>query len=175
MILLDIVFAPFWIVAGLVPGSKLTFGNWVRDIISNLAAFVAAIVMFLLGRAFIDAFGAAGTSGQFVPPLITNPVSTKSIGAIIGLGIILTTPTVVQMMKSMFAAPKLDISGFGTAMGVGMGVTRVPSQLGMMAYHWSMMRYVPFVNKLSIFRQGNEEKSPKAPPTPPPVIGRTQA
>src|SRR3989344_1692718 len=149
MILLSIVFAPFWIVAGLIPGSKLSFGNWVKDVISNLAAFVAAIVMFELGALFIYSFGATNSAGQFVPPLITNPVSTRNIGAIIGLGIILTTPTVVNMMKAMFGAPKLDISGFGTAMGVGLGIGGIPMKLGQFGFMMSQMQHVPFIKRFT--------------------------
>ena len=51
-ILIDILFAPFWIVAGLFPGAgpKVGFSAWFRDILANLAAFPTAIGMFLLGR-----------------------------------------------------------------------------------------------------------------------------
>ncbi len=129
MILIDVVFAPFWIIAGAFPGSTISFTGWLRDLIANLAAFPAAIVMFLLGRVFIDAFGSTQTTGQFVPPLIANPSDTKAIGALIGLGIILATPNVVNMMKAALKAPKVDLSSIGAAIGVGTGVpTRAASQ-----------------------------------------------
>ncbi len=121
MILIDVVFAPFWIIAGLFPGSQINFSAWIRDLVANLASFVAAIVMFLLGRVFIDAFGASSVSGQFVPPLTANPLDTRAIGAFIGLGIILMTPNVVNMMKTALKTPKLDLSTVGQAVGVGAG------------------------------------------------------
>ncbi|MCL5113951.1 MAG: hypothetical protein M1372_02155, partial [Patescibacteria group bacterium] len=122
MILLDVVFAPFWVVAGLFPGSQLSFNTWIRDIVANLAAFPATIVMFLIARVFIDAFGSTQTTGQFVPPLIANPSDTKAIGALIGLGIILATPNIVNMMKAALKAPKIDLSTVGAAIGVGASV-----------------------------------------------------
>ncbi|MCL4419002.1 hypothetical protein M1146_02745 [Patescibacteria group bacterium] len=121
MILIDVVFAPFWVVAGLFPGSQLSFNTWIRDIVANLAAFPATIVMFLIARVFIDAFGSTQTTGQFVPPLIANPSDTKAIGALIGLGIILATPNIVNMMKAALKAPKIDLSTIGQAVGVGTG------------------------------------------------------
>ncbi len=122
MILIDVVFAPFWVVAGLLPGSQLSFSTWIRNIVANLAAFPATIVMFLLGRAFMDAFGSTSAGGEFVPPLIANPLDTRAIGAVIGLGIILATPNVVNMMKAALKAPKLDLSTIGAAIGAGTAV-----------------------------------------------------
>ena len=53
-ILLDIILAPFWVVAGLFPGSQISFNTWVRDIVANLAAFPATIAIFLLAKVFMD-------------------------------------------------------------------------------------------------------------------------
>ncbi len=145
-ILLDIVLAPFWIVAGAFPGSPISFTGWLRNLIANLAAFPAAIVMFLIGGVFIDAFGSSNTAGQFVPPLITNPSSTKAIGALIGLGIILATPSVVNMMKAALKAPKIDLSTVGTAIGTGPrvagGAFGTVSQAIGLRYQWSALNNV---------------------------------
>ena len=119
MILLAIVFAPFWIIAGLLPGSSIGFGAWLRDIGSNLIAFPATIVMFLLAKVFIEAFGTTQTTGQFVPPLIGNPGGTNIIGSLIGIGFILLTPSIVDMAKAALKAPKIDISAIGQAASAG--------------------------------------------------------
>ncbi len=122
MILIDIVFAPFWIVAGLFPGSKISFNTWLRDIVANLAAFPAVLVMFLLGKTFMDAFATKFPVGQFVPPFIGNPGDYKAFGSLIGLGIILTIPNVVKMIKTALNAPQMDLSSIGAAVGAGVGV-----------------------------------------------------
>lgn len=121
MILLDIVFAPFWVIGSIIPGSKVSFTGWLRSMLGNLAAFPATLVMFLLGKTFMDTF-TSNTAGQFVPPFIGNPGDTKSFGAIIGLGIILTIPGVVKMMRSVFGTPQFELSSIGAAIGVGAGV-----------------------------------------------------
>ena len=124
-IFLDVIFAPIWIMAGIIPGSKIGFGAWLRDLVANLAVFPAVLSMFVLSRVFIDAFGInqidPATKGYFVAPLIGNPSNPNEIGSVIGFGIILMTPEVVRLIKSVLKAPG---SGFGKAFlgAVGVGV-----------------------------------------------------
>jgi len=129
-ILLNVVFAPFWIAAALLPGSSIGFGAWLRSIIANLAAFPATIIMFLLAKAFIDSFGAKPAPTDFVPPLIGNFAGTDSIGKIIGLGIILMTPNVVAMLKAALKAPTTPLGAIGTAIGAGTGTLTSPFKIG---------------------------------------------
>jgi hypothetical protein len=121
-ILLDVVLAPFWIIGGIIPGSQISLGGWIKDISANLLAFPVTIAMFMLGKVFMDSFGATQTQGQFVPPLIGNPGSTNAIGSLIGLGIILMTPNIVNMLKQMLKAPKMDMGGVSKSIGAGAGV-----------------------------------------------------
>lgn len=121
-ILIDVVFAPFWIAGGLIPGQPITFGGWLRHILSFIAAFPVTIGLFLLGKVFISAFGTTQTEGQFVPPLIGNPSDANAIGAIIGLGIILLASNVVNMTTKAFNAPRIDLGRIGQAIGVGAGI-----------------------------------------------------
>ncbi|KKR24489.1 MAG: hypothetical protein UT56_C0015G0014 [Candidatus Levybacteria bacterium GW2011_GWB1_39_7] len=120
-ILINIVFSPFWIAGGLIPGSTLNFGAWVRDIIANLSAFPTTLLMFLLGKVFIEEFGRGGY-GTFVPPFIGNPGNPKNFAAIIGLGIILLTPNVVQIVRAALKTPEGKLSaGIGQSIGAGAG------------------------------------------------------
>ncbi len=131
-ILLDVVFAPFWILAGLVPGGNISFTAWLREIGGELLAFPAALVMLMLGKVFMDGFGK--TPG-FFPPLLGNPGggdgTINVMQSLIGVGIILMTPTAVSMMKGWLKAPKFDIAAIGQAVGAGAGFTvNVPRQIG---------------------------------------------
>lgn len=116
-LLLDVVMAPFWIMAGLMPGSPVSFGLWLRDIVSNLAAFPVAIIMFILGRVMIDAFASEGPA--FSPPMAGLAASPSALGALIGLGFILLTPNVVNITKAALKAPKFDTTPIKQAIGVG--------------------------------------------------------
>jgi len=116
-ILIDVVLAPFWIIGGIIPGSSISFSGWLRDLGANLAAFPATIFMFALGKVIMDNFGGAGTNA-FVPPLIGGFDDPKTFSSLIGIGIILMTPNIVNLLKAALKAPKMD-SGIGKAIGVG--------------------------------------------------------
>ncbi len=105
-IILDVVFAPFWIVAGLVPGSPLSLGSWFRDLIANLAVFPVVVGFFLLAKVFIDEYGKY-TGGRFIPPLVGG-VNAEAMSALIGLGFILMLPNLANALKAALKAPKLD-------------------------------------------------------------------
>ena len=124
-ILVDVVFAPFWIVSGLLPGGQsMGFNAWLRDMLGNLSAFPTTIAMFLLGKILIDSFGNNGSAQGFLPPLIGNPAAsgTNVFGSLIALGIIFTTPHVVKITKAAFKAPKIDLGPIEESVGAGQAV-----------------------------------------------------
>ena len=118
-ILLAVVLAPFWIIGGIIPGSPISFSGWLRDISANLLAFPVTIAMFMLGKVFMDAFKTA--TNPFAPPLIGDLGNPEMFSSLIGIGFILMTPNVVNMLKTALKAPKLD-TGLGKAIGVGVAV-----------------------------------------------------
>ncbi|MDP2672045.1 MAG: hypothetical protein Q8O68_00860 [Candidatus Daviesbacteria bacterium] len=120
-ILLAVVLAPFWIIGGIVPGSPISLGGWLKNIGANLLAFPTVIAMFMLGNIFMYTFGnnTPNSATNFVPPLIGNPSEPSLIGSLIGLGIILMTPNVVNMLKQMLKAPKTDMGGAMKGIGAG--------------------------------------------------------
>lgn len=111
----DIIFAPFWVIAGLIPGSSLGFGAWLRDMLSNLAVFPIVIAMFLLADILMTAV--TGVSNAYMPPLISGV--SGSFGAIIALGILLSAPGVIEMAKAIFKAPNINIGPVEKAIGAG--------------------------------------------------------
>jgi hypothetical protein len=140
MVLIDVVFAPFWIIGGLLPGgnSSLGFTNWLRNLAGNLAAFPAVVGLFAIGKVFVDSFGPNTPVGQmFIPPLIgnVNPKGTNIISSIIALGIILASPQVVDAVKKAFKGSGgaggggggfLGGAAIGAAIGVGGRVVGTP-------------------------------------------------
>lgn len=137
-ILINTVLAPFWIIAGLLPGSKISFSGWLRDMAGNLLAFPATLTLFLLAQVFINKFGATQTSGQFVPPLIGNPGQPNAIGGLIGLGMILIAPGIVEMTRKALQAPETDLSSLGKSVGVGLGIGGIPMSIASMGYQLHM-------------------------------------
>jgi hypothetical protein len=137
MILIDVIFAPFWILSGLIPGQQSAgFSAWLRDMAGNLAAFPAAILMILLAKLFSDGFintGAASNTTSFIPPLLAQDAS-NNIASLIAIGVLLATPGVVDMTKKAFKAPKVELGGtIGRAVGAGPRLVGMTAGFGMQA------------------------------------------
>jgi hypothetical protein len=140
MILIDVIFAPFWIIGGLLPGAtSLGFTSWLRNLGGNLAVFPAVIALFAIGRVFVDSFGPNTPADKmFIPPLIGNVAQGSNIiASLIALGIILASPSVVDMVKKAFKGPAgggggggggglLGGAAMGAALGVGAKVVGTP-------------------------------------------------
>ena len=162
-ILLQVVFAPFWIIGGVIPGSSVGFGSWLKSIVANLLAFPATISLLLLGKVMMDKFNSAG-QGIFVPPMVGNPDTgnNSGIGSLIGLGILLLAPQVTTMIKEMLKAPQLKQgAAVGQAIGVGLGAVNVlehAKQVGMYQYYTGGLRQFPFLGRL--LGKGESEKKP---------------
>ncbi len=125
-ILINTIFSPFWIAAGLIPGSSLNFGGWMRDMIGNLAAFPATLFMLIMGKIFMDIFSTGQNANTyFTPPFIGNPGNPSQFGGLIGIGIILLTPNVVTIVRSTIKAPEGKLTS-----GVGQSIKQGASGLG---------------------------------------------
>ena len=83
--------------------------------------------MFMLGKVFMKIFGTSSTTGtqNFTPPFIGNVGDPSLIGSLIGLGIILMTPNVVNMLKTAIKTPKTD-TGISAIIGAGTGTASAP-------------------------------------------------
>lgn len=125
-ILFNIIFSPFWILAGLIPGSSGGFGPWFRDLLGNLLAFPVVFMLFALARVIMEGF--TTNTNAFVAPLIGTPLNAPALGALIGLGIILIAPEAITMAREAIKAPEFKYAtAIGRAVGVGSGsMTGIP-------------------------------------------------
>ena len=124
-VLINIVFAPIWIMLGLIPSSKISFSSWIRTLVGNLSCFPTALVMLLLTRVFIDAFQASADSQAhfFVAPLVGNILDPKGFAAIIGMGIFLMIPSAVTSVKNAISGSAgLTFGGVGAGLSSGAAV-----------------------------------------------------
>lgn len=124
-ILVNIIFAPLWIIGGLLPGSSsLGFTGWLKDLLANLAVFPATIGVFLLAKLFVD-IADSNKTNFFVPPLIGNfSGGIYTLSPLIALGFVLAAPHIAEgVKKSIKEKFSLDLSGAGesvkTAQGMG--------------------------------------------------------
>lgn len=126
-ILLDVIFAPFWIMVGILPFGSGGFGPWIRSLVANLAAFPVVLTLFMIGKSIQE--NIKPNEGNFMPPLVGNlgGDSTAAVGSIIGLGLILIMPEAVNITKSVLKAPEMKLAtAAGRAIGVGQAVIGKP-------------------------------------------------
>lgn len=114
-ILLDVVFAPFWILIGLVPGSSAGIGGWLKDMLANLSVYPTALAMLILGKIFSEiAYSATSTNGIFFTPPLAGGGFNQGEGGnvafagIIALGFLFMTPHVLTITRGAIKAPNVN-------------------------------------------------------------------
>lgn len=119
-IILQVIFAPIYLLANALPQTN-TFSGWIRGLVANAAVFPAVAIMLIIG-AYLTGSGSKpmgvvetsnngfgyGEGGGFVPPLITSVAAeglgVQHISAIIGIGMILLLPEVVNIIRRALGA-----------------------------------------------------------------------
>lgn len=132
-VILGVILAPFWILAGLFPGASpnLGWGGWIRNMLGNLAPFPAVVFLFLVARTIIDRVTLnPDTATNFNPPLLGNVSTSQNAvmyGGLIALGFILSGPTIVEEIRKAFKTGGLGGAGLG---GVSTGMAAVGAFAG---------------------------------------------
>jgi hypothetical protein len=159
MVIFNVIFSPFILLKGVMPGTD-AFGEWIRTLISNMAAFPATIFCFLLsfifmGKVIVDPagifkaalpilrmipnqrfeynyfslVGGEATGALTVPPPLGFiwGTSGEAMTAIIGIGILLMTPKIVEMLQEALKAPAFKYgAAIGEALNYGFGPVSAP-------------------------------------------------
>lgn len=121
LLLFNVILAPFWIMGGVLPGVKFGFGSWLKSCIGHLSVFPTTIMMFLVGKIIMDAVRNSGNE-FFVPPLIGSSIGAEDIASIIGLGVILATPSIVDNVQKAIGASGVGAQSIGQSIGFGQSV-----------------------------------------------------
>jgi len=183
-IILLIIFSPFLIVIELIPGSKLGFGQWVKNLMGELVAFPVVAIIFMvshvlmitvqqtmtnsiasseLGGTVIGGintltFGNNFTTNPlFAPPFLFG-MDPKAFGTIIAVGMSLLIPDIIRIVKEAIGAKGMGINlGLGTFFS-GAG-TAVGGGMGLVGQYGSIAMAFPqlrgvLAQKFPIF--GNE-------------------
>lgn len=131
-ILIDVAIAPIWIAGSLIPGSPWTIGSWFRHILKYILVFPLTFAMFLLGTAITQLFSAIPDDASiFAPPFIGNSLNPKHLGSLLGLGLILMLPEVINMVQSIIKAPENQFQkAIGQGFKVGTSVASAPIKKG---------------------------------------------
>jgi len=131
MVVINLIFAPFQILIGVLPGSN-AIGNWFKNLIANLAVFPAVLTMVLLSyyivyhglnlifMPFLDFFMGDKNITEFMNAIgdIAGDLGEMTILCFVSLGVLLMAPKVADMIKAFFAGKPFE---YGTAIGEAMG------------------------------------------------------
>lgn len=131
MIIILTMVAPFFFLIQALPGNTGA-REWFKQMAANVSVFPVTALMFIFAgilanlSGFTDGgagpfSGEAGRQaiGQF--PLLTGEIQFGNIGALIGIGFLLMTPSAAQMIKEMIGAkgPQIGPAVAGTLTGAG--------------------------------------------------------
>lgn len=141
-IIIGAILGPLQLMMNAMPGSD-AFSKWFRNLLANAMAFPAAALMLVFAAALTgqsgttwkinDNIGFSGQSGvKWIPPLIYGEgggaTSGNGVGAVIalfGIGILMLTPKVVDMVKEAIQAPEFKYgSAIGEAVGFGWNTSK---------------------------------------------------
>ncbi len=100
MIIIMIVTAPVTLMLGALPGSN-AFTNWIKGLFFNLAVFPTVLVVMIMAFLLQTSISA---NGGFLPPYIGGSGTSGSVAPLLGLGVLLVMPEMVEKVKAM--APK---------------------------------------------------------------------
>jgi hypothetical protein len=99
-IIIMIVTSPITLMMGALPGNN-AFPNWIKGLFFNLAVFPVILVVIVM--AFLLQNGISANGG-FLPPYIGGSGTSGTVAPLLGLGILLILPDIVEKVKGM--APK---------------------------------------------------------------------
>lgn len=128
-LILLIITAPLRLLLNVYPGSN-AFTSWLKEIVSELAVFPTVIFMLFLAMALMgqgtgEGIGyGSGDGAGFVPPQLLFD-GTDAIQALLGIGVLLAIPQVLESVKGFFG-----VGGQGGGGGGGFGAAAAGGAFG---------------------------------------------
>jgi hypothetical protein len=164
--MLLIIFSPVYISMELLPGSKMTFTQWLKNLAGELIAFPLVAILFsvayVIGQQSVIANGLNGNF--FSPPFIIG-LDANAIATLVSFGLTILIPDLVKSIKEGIGA-----KGVGMGAGIGMffggagaavgGTMSMVGQYGSISMAFPQLREKvnPFIN--SIFGFNSKEAPP---------------
>ncbi len=105
-IILALIFGPIQILIGAVPGVD-GFGGWIKNLVSNIAVFPIAGIMFMLSIVFAEAAtkGGGATNTFWAPPYYTLAnQSVTAVTALFSIGVLMMIPSLANALKKAIKA-----------------------------------------------------------------------
>ncbi len=118
-ILYYVCLGPLFVVFGLVPGSKIGFGSWLKELAANVLTFPIAAGIMLLGSAMIQTFSTSGSNQIYTPILVGG--GQIPAGAILAAFVFFVAGNSKQLANDMFDVKESKSTGaLGAAAGASL-------------------------------------------------------
>jgi len=118
-IIIALLTAPFQLMMEAVPGTN-AFSSWFKNLLSKILVFPITILLMLITAVLTSQDVSASI---WAPPLLSTGEGTYGMAGLIGLGMLMVIPTIVQGLQKGLKAEPLVPGGIGTIVGpLGSGV-----------------------------------------------------
>lgn len=114
-ILIGIIFAPFKIMLGALPGMD-GFGGWLKGLFQHIAVFPAVIILIAIALKILQAMDIGNLWAP--PPIQIAGASAHYVAALIGFGMLILISKVPDIIKAAFEKKPFP---YGTAIGEAFG------------------------------------------------------
>lgn len=150
MIVINLVFAPFRILVGVLPGSS-AIADWFKDLLANIAVLPTMITIFYTASYFIFKGASGNIIGEIWKDFYGLGIFYRRdfsnlpgvIFPFIGLGMFLLAPKVSDMIQSFITKKPFQ---FETAIGEAMGPMRM---VGMAGYRYGAGTAAQYLERVS--------------------------
>ncbi|MBI5620182.1 hypothetical protein HY949_00195 [Candidatus Gottesmanbacteria bacterium] len=133
-IIVALIISPLQLMLEAVPGVD-AFGSWIKNLISKLLVFPTTAALLLV-TFYLVTLG--DSSGLWAPPFISGEgPSAPGLSGLIGLGMLLSIPTIVGSLQKLLKAEPVVPAGIGPILGP---MTSGMGQLINLYYQFSMIK-----------------------------------
>lgn len=132
-IIIALLTSPFHLMIEAIPGTN-ALSSWMRNLIGKLLVFPIVVTLTLVTHLLTSNV----VSGNvWAPPLLWGDPSGEGLGGLIGLGMLLSAPSIVGGIQKALKGEPLVPAGVGTIVGpLGSGI----SQMMNLGYQYSMIK-----------------------------------
>ncbi len=132
-IIVALIIAPLQLMLEAVPGVD-AFGSWMKNLVSKLLVFPTTAALLLITFYLVTV---SETGTLWSPPLLFGDPSVKGLSGLIGLGMLLSIPTIVGSLQKLLKAEPVVPAGIGPILGP---MTSGMGQLINLYYQFSMIK-----------------------------------
>lgn len=120
-VIIQIVFSPIILMLGAIPGKNVV-GGWLKNLVGNLILWPVVLLCILVQRMLTAPIRSLGSEdlvnstfgGGFMPPFLVGQGQASIIPVILGIGILLVIPEIMQQVKKAIG---VDEGVFGQLAG----------------------------------------------------------